>query len=672
MAEAEDVITDAARHVTVFARDLWQRHRTGKTPQPLALSDIAPRLDLLIAAVFGTGYTLRAAQPPAPPTLLTRLFKHHERPWLAQAVPATDGVNIWLPGTLGIADMAFALERYRTLALQQAMRAQRGGTALLHQCATPLTRDLYTLFEADAADEALARLLPGMTRALNALRRAALAARPPLETFAPGRRPLEQSLRDLLAHECGRDASAPIAAAAQSLQRARELAAQWSAALDVGSLGPYPLLADLWTGTLRLPDAAMIELGGPDTLDEQETSVPRSARLARRPQVREAEDDEDDTRQGAWMVQTAQPHEQAEDPYGLQRPTDRDNETAADDFADALSELPEARLVSTPGRPKEVLLSDDPPEARARRAAAANARNAERITYPEWDYRVGAYRDPGATIVPQIASAGPLQWVDRTIAEHRAMLDAVRRQFEMLRARRMRLRKQLDGDDVDLEAYIDGHADFCAGLPLTQRLYQTRRPARRDLAIMLLIDISGSTDGWVSSNRRVIDVEREALLLVSIALEGMAEPYSILAFSGEGPHGVTVRTVKAFDERYGETVAQRIAALEPERYTRAGAAIRHAAALLMREPAQHRLLILLSDGKPNDMDEYEGRYGVEDMRQAVTEAKMQGIFPFCLTIDRQAANYLPRVFGPNQYALLSKPDLLPTVLIDWMKRLVVA
>ena len=92
----------------------------------------------------------------------------------------------------------------------------------------------------------------------------------------------------------------------------------------------------------------------------------------------------------------------------------------------------------------------------------------------------------------------------------------------------------------------------------------------------------------------------------------------------------------------------------------------------MREPASHRLLLLLSDGKPNDVDAYEGRYGVEDMRQAVTEARLQGIFPFCLTIDRQAANYLPAVFGAHQYALLPRPELLPTVLLDWMKRLVTA
>lgn len=187
---------------------------------------------------------------------------------------------------------------------------------------------------------------------------------------------------------------------------------------------------------------------------------------------------------------------------------------------------------------------------------------------------------------------------------------------------------------------------------------------------MLLVDVSGSTDGWVGADRRVIDVEREALLLVCLALESMAEPYSVQSFSGEGPQAVSVRSIKRFDEPYGNPIARRIAALEPEHYTRAGAALRHASSLLMAQRATHRLLLLLSDGKPNDVDVYEGRYGIEDTRQAVAEARLQGVFPFCLTVDRQAGSYMPAIFGPGQYGLLPRPELLPMVLLEWMKRLV--
>jgi nitric oxide reductase NorD protein len=370
------------------------------------------------------------------------------------------------------------------------------------------------------------------------------------------------------------------------------------------------------------------------------------------------------------MIQTAQPQEHAEDPFGMQRPADRDAGTAAEEFADSVSELMQARLVSIPGTPQEVLLSDDPPEARQKRAVSTVSATTQVLVYPEWDWRTRAYRQRGAAVHVLAAPPGPREWVEKTLGEHRAMLQAIRRQFESLRAERVRLRQQPDGEEIDIEACIDGFADARAGAMVPSGLYQTTRTATRELAVLLLIDISGSTDGWISSGRRVIDVEREALLLVCLALESLGEPYGVLAFSGEGPDHVAVREVKGFAEHYCDEVALRIAGLEPEKYTRAGAALRHASALLMAEPARHRLLLLLSDGKPNDVDEYEGRYGLEDMRQAVIEARLQGVFPFCLTVDRYTANYLPAVFGQHQYAVLHRPELLPTAMVGWLRRLV--
>ena len=682
MAEAEDVITDVARHATVFARDLWRRHRAPpQAPVVARLEDFAQRIDLLIAAVFGASYPIRIAQSPAPTTLLTKLLRRDRPPRLRQAVPATDGSSIWLPAICANADHETALERYRTAALQQAMRAQRGSAGYVGYAGAPagaLLQDAYLLVEANAADEALARSLPGMAGAINRLRRDALAARPRLDVFAAHRLPFERRLRSLLESECGRPPAdfPPCASPAESLVVARRLLEQIvreaPTALSAAPASQRrPLLRDWWTGELRPQPSERQTVGSnaaPQADDgNNEVAKPKSARLARRPEVRQADDDEDDERQGAFMIQTSQPHEHAEDPAGLQRPTDRDEESAAEDFAESVADLPEARLVVTPGRPKEYLLSDDTP--RSRRADAAPAQSTACLSYPEWDYRLAAYRDPGATVQLLQPALGPQQWVDQTLATHRRLGDSIRRRFEMLRAEPMRLRRQVDGEEIDLESYVESHADFHAGLPMTQALYQTQRRARRSMAIMLLVDVSGSTDGWVGADRRVIDVEREALLLVCLALESMAEPYSVQSFSGEGPQAVSVRSIKRFDEPYGNPIARRIAALEPEHYTRAGAAIRHASSLLMAQRATHRLL-LLSDGKPNDVDVYEGRYGIEDTRQAVAEARLQGVFPFCLTVDRQAGSYMPAIFGPGQYGLLPRPELLPMVLLEWMKRLV--
>lgn len=683
MAEAEDVITDVARHATVFARALWRRHRppVRGTP-PLQLSDVAARLDLLVCAVFQRGFVLRVAQAPAQATWLNKLFLRGQAPAQHAALPATDDHSIWLPASFGSGEThAAALERYRVLMLQQAMRAVRGSARHCPFTGTALLRALYQVLEARAADEQLSRLLPGMAAPLLALRGQALHNRAPLAAFSPPLQHLEQLVRAILAAPL--DAAFASASwpglAVENLHLPAtpvEVLAQ-AAALELQLASSFPqqhgrlLFADCWSGELRPPPALPNALLLAEEEDDDAAGPVRSARLQRRPNVRQPGKDEDETgAQGPSMVQTAQPHEQAEDPMGMQRPTDRDAATAADEFADSLSELSEARLISAPGKPKEVLLSDDPPEASARSAPGTPPnQETERRRYPEWDWLTQSYRDPGTTIMLLPAHAGPQQWVDQTLARRGAMLNEIRRRFELLRAQRTRVYKQLDGTEIDLQAWLDSQSDFHAGLPLKQRLYQSERRGRRDMAITLLVDVSGSTDGWIAQGQRVIDVEREALLMVCIALDSMDERFCVQAFSGEGPHGVVVRTVKDFDERYGNAVAQRIAGLEPEKYTRAGAAIRHASAELMTEPATHRLLLLLSDGKPNDLDMYEGRYGVEDMRQAVTEARLQGISPFCLTIDRQAANYLPLVFGAHNYALLPQPELLPVILLDWLRKL---
>ncbi len=680
MAEAEDLITDVARHATIFARDLWRRHRHApESTQPVTALDVARRLDLLVHAVFDTSYPIRIAQPPAPPTLLSKVFRRVQHPWQQVSVPSTNGHSVWLPAESALSDDAWAMGRYRVVMLQQVMRAQRGSALLLNNIGSPLRLDVYLLLEAYAADKALAALLPGVAESINRLRREELTSRPPFKYFSKARQPLENFLRLLLQADCARPLTGiPVPQVpADSMDITPRIIKAFELDRLGGSrkqLGSAPLLKCWWTGDLRPPPASGSEAAMDSGLSnsQDENPVGRSTRLPRRPEIREALPDEDAEKEdpGVWMVQADEPHQHAEDPLGLQRPTDRDEETSADEFGDLVSELSEARLVATPGRPKEVLLSDDPPDTSARRSDEPVGQTDSPLTYPEWDFKTQSYKEPGVTVRLLSAKPGDQGWIDQTLARHQSMLATLRRQFEMLRARRLLHRRQFDGDDIDLDAYIDSYADFRAGNAMADALYQLRRNRDRCIAISLLIDISGSTDGWVSRNHRVIDVEREALLLVCIALESMGEPFSVLAFSGEGPHGVSIRPIKGFKEHYSHETALKISALEPEQYTRTGAALRHATAELMQVQATHRLLVLLSDGKPNDIDHYEGRYGVEDMRMAVIEAKLQGISPFCLTIDRHAADYLPGIFGNQQYALLPNPEQLPSVMLSWMKRLI--
>ena len=668
MAEAEDVVVDAARHATVFIRDTWRRHYAREPDAPVALASLARRLDLLLSAACGTSLTIRVALPPARPTLLHRLFHPRAYPRHRQALPATNGHTLWLPAHLGTPDPAEASALYRAMALQQARRAMRGRVQAIVRQHDPMLRDTALVLEAQAAELEVARAFPGMLPALRRLRRRALAARPPLESLAPARQPLERLLRAILQGPLQPSASAtgdPVADAAALLRG-------W--ALDPAechSLGPMPLYRDWWTGELReaadVP-AHLLDGAGPER--PADAPAVRSARMERRPEAREATEDEDKPGDpGVWMIQQDQPHEVAEDPFGLQRPVDRDDQTSPDEYGDMLSELASTRMVAAPDPPREVLLSDDPPASRAMLEFSPDGEGQARFRYPEWDHAGARYIEHGTTVQMLPPAPGSAAWVEATLARHRSHLDGIRRQFEALRPERVRLRRQSEGEDIDIDACVQGRADLHAGGVLREGLYESRRPGRRSIAVCLLVDASGSTDGFIGDGRRVIDVEREALLLVCMALQGLGEPFCVMSFSGEGPHGVSMRMLKDYTEPYGQEVALRIAGLEPENYTRAGAAIRHATAALMRQGAEHRLLLMLSDGKPNDADRYDGLYGVEDMRQSVSEAVLQGIFPFCLTVDLQAPGYLPQVFGPGHYALLSDPARLPLVLLDWTRRL---
>ena len=221
-----------------------------------------------------------------------------------------------------------------------------------------------------------------------------------------------------------------------------------------------------------------------------------------------------------------------------------------------------------------------------------------------------------------------------------------------------------------MDALVAAYADRRGGGVGDERFYIDARPARRDAAITLLVDASASTDGWVAGDRRIIDVEKEALLIVTEALGALGDPHAVLAFASAGPSNVMVQEVKGFGEAAGtRQVRRRIAGLEPDGFTRAGAAIRHATAGLARQAVRHRLLLLLSDGRPNDLDQYEGRYGVEDTRTAVAEARLQGVHLFCLTVDREAPRYAARIFG-RDYAVLSRPERLPMVLTALLRDLV--
>lgn len=281
-------------------------------------------------------------------------------------------------------------------------------------------------------------------------------------------------------------------------------------------------------------------------------------------------------------------------------------------------------------------------------------------TYPEWDYQRGCYhRDHCRVLAQPAVRDGSSRW--RPDVATRRRIRAVRRQFEALRPRRQVFSAQRDGDELDLASLVRSVADRRAGGAGSDQIYLQARPAARDLAVAVLMDVSLSTDAWVD-NRRVLDVEKESVLALCYGLAACGDEHAVYAFSSRKRQRVYVSTVKDFREPVHGGFVERLQGLQPGYYTRMGAAVRHVSAQLARQPQRHRLLLLLSDGKPNDFDHYEGRYGVEDTRRAIRETRAQGMHVFGITIDRKARDYFPYLFGRGGYAMVARPGKLPAAL----------
>ncbi len=332
------------------------------------------------------------------------------------------------------------------------------------------------------------------------------------------------------------------------------------------------------------------------------------------------------------------------------------------------------RPESLGGRQVAVSYADTTPQFTSRLVPLTPAEKQGAFIYPEWDATIGAYRPEWVALRPRRLRAGTTEWVEGVIRRRHAQVQALKRQFETLRPERQRLRRQDDGDDLDLDVVVASHVDRKLGLPPDERPYSRTREDRRDIAVAFLIDLSGSTGGFLAGPRggaRVIDVAKESLVLLGEALTTLDDRHAIYGFSGSTRKGCEFYTVKEFADAWDDEAKRRLGGLAPLSYTRLGPPIRHTTTLLRAVPARVKLLMLLSDGRPNDFDAYGGEYGIADTRKALLEARGHGIRTFCLTIDAEARDYMPRLFGPDNYVTLADAATLPRKLPDLYRRLTV-
>ena len=276
----------------------------------------------------------------------------------------------------------------------------------------------------------------------------------------------------------------------------------------------------------------------------------------------------------------------------------------------------------------------------------------------EWDYKKNAYLENYVKIKPIITTNIKAISIPKRLTK---IVKRVQNELDLMELDRIKKTNLAYGDEVNIDSWIDyrgsrnkeGH---------NQKFFETFEKKTRDMSTLILADISLSTEAGITSEIRVIDMVKDGLMVFSEALERLQDKFAIYAFSSLKNTNVRFHIIKNFKEKYSNLILGRIDSIKPGYYTRLGAAIRESTKILNNQKSANKLLLIVSDGKPNDVDKYDGRYGIEDTKKAIMEAKKKGITPFCVTIDLEAKDYLTHLFGKNGFTVIRDTKKLPKVL----------
>jgi nitric oxide reductase NorD protein len=285
------------------------------------------------------------------------------------------------------------------------------------------------------------------------------------------------------------------------------------------------------------------------------------------------------------------------------------------------------------------------------------------LVLDEWDYRRSGYRLNWCQVREKPVESIRSNFVAGVLARRQAMIVNLRRQFEQLRTDQRFSGRQSDGVDLDLDAVVEARCDFRAGISPSENLFVRLLRNDRDIATIVLVDMSSSTEGWIGT------VLKEALVVLGEAFDTVGDQFGIYGFSGMRRSRCEIFTIKRLAESYSEEVRERLGAISSREYTRLGPAVRWAARLLQTVEARTRLLLILTDGKPEDYDDYKGEYAIEDSRKALQEVRGDGLHTFGITVDQQSHDYLPHLFGEGNYIFVDDLAKLPHRLVEMYRLL---
>ncbi len=345
---------------------------------------------------------------------------------------------------------------------------------------------------------------------------------------------------------------------------------------------------------------------------------------------------------------------------------DFDGDDDLEDHAEAMSELNLNLTIRTDDMVHSVYQADFTENTNI--AEASNLKVEEsHIVYDEWDFTKREYLPGFCKVFPKKNTEKDEPYYFKTIKEHQTVLTGMRKMLANIHNRKVSVRKQIQGDDYDLDAITDLFVDIHSKQTPSERIYTSKRKREADLSLLILLDVSLSSDGYTDGNR-VIDVEKQVSILFGEILNELNVDFSIHSFYSKTRNYSNFLTLKDFDDSW-QQARFNIGSVEPQGFTRIGAALRHAGALLSKRDAKNKWILLLSDGKPNDYDKYEGKHGINDVKQALREINQQNMQAYALAIESQARYYLPKMFGQNHYQILSKPVELLTSMVKLYEKL---
>ncbi|MGB0896614.1 MAG: nitric oxide reductase activation protein NorD [Flavobacteriaceae bacterium] len=331
---------------------------------------------------------------------------------------------------------------------------------------------------------------------------------------------------------------------------------------------------------------------------------------------------------------------------------DMDGDDELDDHANALEDLNMKYTVRVDDTAHSVYQADFIENTTVAESAERDA-SGYHLKYHEWDYTKFKYKNDFCKVYPTTIQKTNTAYYNTTLSENRSTLLGLRKILTTVNNKYQQQRRKNQGEEFDLDALTDRFVDLQSGRTPSENIYLSKRKKLKDLSILVLLDSSLSSDGYAAGNR-VIDVEKQVSILFGEILNEFDIDFSINCFYSKTRHHSSYITMKGFDDKW-ETAKHKIGAIEPSGYTRIGPALRHSGALLQQRDTKNKWIILISDGKPNDYDKYEGKYGVNDVKQALRELNEHHINTYALAIEAQAKYYLPQMFGQNHYQILTTP-----------------